>query len=163
MARRVFFSFHFERDAWRAGQVRNSWVTKKDAEDAGFVDAAEWEKVKKKGTKAITDWIDSQLKGTSVTVVLIGNETSEREYIDYEIKQSHINNKGMLGIYIHQLKNTDGKTDSKGTNPFSKFYIEENGKKKYLNEIYTTYDWVNDNGYQNLGSWIETAAKNAGR
>ncbi len=39
MARRVFFSFHYERDVWRAGQVRNSWVTK-DREEAGFWDAA---------------------------------------------------------------------------------------------------------------------------
>jgi hypothetical protein len=28
MARRVFFSFHYERDAQRASVVRNSWVTK---------------------------------------------------------------------------------------------------------------------------------------
>jgi len=38
MARRVFFSFHYERDNWRAGQARNSWVTK-DRESAGFWDA----------------------------------------------------------------------------------------------------------------------------
>jgi MTH538 TIR-like domain (DUF1863) len=89
MARRTFFSFHFERDNWRAAQVRNSWVTK-DREDAGFWDAAEWEKVKKKGQEAIERWIDDQLKGTSVTVVLIGTETSNREYVGYEIKQSHM-------------------------------------------------------------------------
>lgn len=43
MARRVFFSFHYERDAWRAAQVRNSWVTKPDREAAGFWDAVAWE------------------------------------------------------------------------------------------------------------------------
>lgn len=80
MARRVFFSFHFERDAWRASQVRNSGVTKNDA---GFIDSVDWEEVKKKGDKAIKAWIDEQLKGTSVTVILIGNETSERKYVQY--------------------------------------------------------------------------------
>jgi len=30
MARRVFFSFHHERDVWRANVVRHSWVTKPD-------------------------------------------------------------------------------------------------------------------------------------
>src|ERR1017187_8146827 len=85
MARRAFFSFHYERDAWRAGQVRNSWVTK-DRESAGFWDAAAWEEVKKKGNPAIEKWIDDQLKGTSVTVVLIGAQTSTREYVGYEIK-----------------------------------------------------------------------------
>jgi len=34
MARKVFFSFHYERDIWRASIVRNSWVTKPDREAA---------------------------------------------------------------------------------------------------------------------------------
>ena len=53
MARRVFFSFDYERDVWRVGQIRNSWVTKPDREAAGFWDAAAWEEVKKKGEDAI--------------------------------------------------------------------------------------------------------------
>ena len=52
MARRAFFSFYYERDSWRAGQVRNSWVTK-DRESAGFWDAAAWEEVKKKSDAEI--------------------------------------------------------------------------------------------------------------
>ena len=48
MARQTFFSFHHQHDAWRAGQVRNSWVTK-DRNAAGFWDKAEWEEVKKAG------------------------------------------------------------------------------------------------------------------
>jgi len=118
MARRVFFSFHYERDVWRAGQVRNSWVAKPDREAAGFWDAAEWEEVKKKGDAAIKEWIDKQLKGTSVTAVLIGAETSTRKYVGYEIEQSFNKGNGLLGIYIHNLKDTDGKTDCKGPNPF---------------------------------------------
>jgi hypothetical protein len=96
MARHTFFSFHYERDAWRASQVRNSWVTQ-DRDAAGFWDKAKWEEVKKKGEAAIHAWIDEQLKGTSVTVVLIGAETSTREYVDYEILQSHKKKNGMLG------------------------------------------------------------------
>src|SRR2546425_4093289 len=109
MARRIFFSFHYERDGWRAGQVRNSWVTK-DRESAGFWDAAAWEEVKRKGNAAIEKWIDDQLKGTSVTVVLIGAETASREYVGYEVKQSHIKGNGMLGIYIHNMKDTSGRS-----------------------------------------------------
>jgi MTH538 TIR-like domain (DUF1863) len=47
MARRVFFSFHYERDIWRASIVRNSWVTKPDRQAAGFFDASIWEEAKK--------------------------------------------------------------------------------------------------------------------
>lgn len=35
MARRVFFSFHYERDIWRANQVRNRWITKDREADPG--------------------------------------------------------------------------------------------------------------------------------
>ena len=69
MARKAFFSFHYENDVWRANQVRNSWVTKDDTEAAGFIDAADFEKVEKEGEDAIKKWINNQLSGTSMTVV----------------------------------------------------------------------------------------------
>ena len=116
MARKVFFSFYYERDVWRAGQVRNSWVTKPDRDTAGFWDSASWEEVKKKGDAAIKKWIDDQLTGTSVTVVLIGAETSNRDYVKYELEKSWGKGNGILGIYIHQMKDKDGKTDTKGSN-----------------------------------------------
>jgi hypothetical protein len=159
MARHAFFSFHYERDVWRAGQVRNSWVTQ-DRDASGFWDSAKWEEVKKKGEAAIHNWIDEQLKGTSVTVVLIGAETSTREYVDYEITQSHKKKNGMLGIYIHNLKDVNGKTDTKGANPLTKWTFKDPEGNVVT---YPTYDWINDGGYSNLGSWIEAAAKKAGR
>lgn len=160
MARRTFFSFHYERDVWRAGQIRNSWVTKDDKEAAGFLDSAKWEEVKKKGSDAIHKWIDEQLSGTSVTVVLIGAETSTREYVDYEITQSHKKGNGLLGIYVHNMKDSSGKTDSMGANPFNKWTFKDPAGNVV---IFPTYDWVNNDGYSNMGSWIEAAAKKAGR
>jgi hypothetical protein len=159
MARRTFFSFHYERDVWRAGQVRNCWVTK-DREAAGFWDAASWEEVKKKGEDAVKKWIDDQLVGTSVTVVLIGAETSTRSYVDYEIKQSHNKGNGILGVYINGVKDVKGNTDTKGSNPISKFTFKNSAGAQIT---YPTYDWVGDAGRDNLGSWIEAAAKKAGR
>jgi hypothetical protein len=162
MARRTFFSFHYERDAWRAAQVRNSWVTQ-DREAAGFWDAAAWEEVKKKGDAAIEKWIEDQLKGTSVTVVLIGAETSERKYVGTEIVKSYNKGNGMLGIYIHNMRDSNGRTDVKGKNPFANWQIEQNGQKVPMSSIYPTYDWVNDRGRENIGTWIEAAAKKAGK
>ncbi len=165
MVRRVFFSFHFTRDNWRANQVRNCWVTKPNSASAGYIDKAEFEKLKKSGKAAIQNWIDEQLKGTSVTAVLIGAETYSREWVNYEIKQSYSKSKrnGLLGIYIHKLKNSEGKTDTKGLNPFDKWFITQNGQKVYFSELYSTYDWVSDNGYENFGKWVEKAATDAGR
>lgn len=163
MARRVFFSFHYERDIWRANVVRNSWVTQPDREAAGFWDASLWEEAKKKGDEAIQSMIDEGLKGTSVTVVLIGAETWDRRWVKYEIQKSHERGNGLLGIYIHQIANQDGETDNQGKNPFESFYIERNGRRVYFSELYSTYYWFKDHGYDNLGAWVEAAAKVAGR
>src|SRR3954454_15604324 len=99
MARRVFFSFHYERDVWRASIVRNSWLTK-EREAAGFWDAGIWEDAKKKGDAAIKTMIDNSLKNTSVTAVLIGKETASRPYVKYEIEQSIGRGNGILGVRI---------------------------------------------------------------
>lgn len=169
MARRVFFSFHYERDAVRAGQVRNSNVIKnKSIETSDFIDAAKWEEIKRGGDVAIKRWIKDQLNGTSVTVVLIGSQTVDhngtvRPWIKYEIDESLKKRNGLLGIYIHKCPLFDGSTDTKGENPFDKLYFDRNGRKEYLSEIYQTYDWINYDGYNNLGDWIEAAAKKAGR
>src|SRR5262245_22184528 len=98
MARRVFFSFHHEGDIKRVGQVRNSWLTKPEHGDAGYVDAAAWESIQRRGDEAVKRWIAAQLDGTSVTVVLIGAETADRPWVLYEIVESHNKGNGLLGI-----------------------------------------------------------------
>lgn len=163
MARKAFFSFHYKNDVWRANQVRNSWVTKDDHEAAGFVDAADFEKVEKEGETAIKKWIDAQLSGTSVTVVLIGSQTNEREYVKYELQKSYAKGNGLLGIFVHNCKDKDGNTSAKGSNSFGVIGKDANGNDVYFSTNYTCYDWVNDNGYANMGAWIEAAAKKAGR
>ena len=160
MTRRVFFSFHFEHDAWRAGIVRNSRITK---EIAGFTDAANWEKIASRGDDAIKRWIKDQLDGTSVTVVLIGAETSTRNYVKYELEQSWKKDNGILGIYIHKLKNQYGNTDTQGKNHFGSIFTSYTDDKKYFFQRFPTYYWLKDDGYNNIDSWIEAAAKRAGK
>lgn len=159
MARRVFFSFHYERDVWRVGPVRNSWVTKPDREAAGFWDAAAWEEVQKKSEDAVMRWIDKQLEGASVTAALIGAETSERKYVQYEIKKSWEEGKGLFGIYIHKLKDRNGNIDRQGNCPFDNLTFKRNGNVVNI----PVYDWVTHDGYNNLANWVDKAAKEAGR
>lgn len=170
MARRVFFSFHYQEDIWRVSQIRNSRVTR-DWETDKFLDAASWESIRRKGEAAVTAWIDRQISGTGVTVVLIGAETADRRFVRYEIEQSHKRGNGLLGIHIHRLKNQHGETSHKGRDPFNDITVEveetvllwTNKVRKRLSEIYPTYDWVEHDGYQNINRWIEEAAKKAGR
>jgi hypothetical protein len=88
---------------------------------------------------------------TGVTAVLIGSQTANREFVEYEIRQSKKLKKGLIGIYIHQLADRKGKTDTKGENPITKYGIH--GIK--------TYDWVRDDGYNNFGKWAEEAIRQA--
>lgn len=149
MARRTFFSFHFRHDLWRANVVRNSWVTHSDRISSGFFDASLWEDAKKKGDVAIRKMIDDALVGTSVTVVLIGAETATRRYVKYEIDQSIERGNGLIGIYIHKIADKNGDTDAAAPNP--------------LASTYPVYRWNADDGYKNIGAWVEAAAKKGGK
>ena len=74
---------------------------------------------------------------------LIGSETASRRWVQYEIDQSIDRGNGLLGIYIHNIKDKDGLTASRGESP--------------LPAGYKTYDWVYDDGYSNLGTWVDAA------
>jgi hypothetical protein len=155
MARKIFFSFHYERDSWRAGQVRNCNVVSSE-DQYGFIDAADWEEVKKKGEAAITKWIGTQMQNTSVTAVLIGAETADRNWVQHEIMESWNRGNGIVGIRIHNIKDQDQRTDTAGRNPLDDFKLL-NGT--ILSSVCKTYDWIIDDGRKNLGKWAEEAAE----
>jgi hypothetical protein len=163
MARRVYFAFHYQNDISRVNVVRNSWVTQ-EREAAGFYDASLWEKAKRTGDDAVKRMISDGIKGTSVTVFLLGSQTAERKWVRYELERSCENGNGLLGLYIHQVKNFAGQTSIQGANILDHFQVTDQwGNTRLLSQIYSTYDYIGSNGYRNLGDWIEAAAKVAGR
>lgn len=147
MARRVFFSFKYG-DVSRAMVVRNSWVIKGGQQAAGFVDAAEFEKIKRQGDAAIKRWIDSQLNGTSVTIVLVGQDTCNSRWVKYEIQKSIEIGNGLLGVDVSKIKDLKGNT------------AERCGE---MPKGYPFYLWFKEDGYNNFSKWIEKAAQAAGR
>jgi len=158
MARRVFYSFHYKPDAWRASMVRNMGLIEgnRPATDN------DWEAVVRSGDASIKKWIDNQMVGRSVVAVLIGSETAGRKWIDYEITKAWNERKGLLGIYIHNLENSSGEQSRKGANPFKKFSVNNVSLdcvvKSYDSPYMTgkaTYKYIFDN-FQN---WIEIAIK----
>src|SRR5262245_12062469 len=114
MARRVFFSFHYKLDNWRASQIRNAGVV----EGNRPVSDNDWETISKAGEAAIERWIAEQLDGKSCTVVLIGETTAGRKWITHEIIKTWNDQKGVVGVYVHNLKDVEGRQSSKGLNPF---------------------------------------------
>lgn len=159
MARRVFFSFHYDNDINRSMTVRNSWVTQ-GKEAAGFVDKAEFEKIKRTGETAVHNWIDNQLNGTSVTVVLIGSETLNRPFVQYEICESLKRGNGVIGVYIHNIRDMITQKGSMKGNPHTVIGYYNDGSPAYFDNVCDgIYDYTYDNGYANLGTWIEDAAR----
>lgn len=148
MARRVFFSFHYQRDVWRVNQIRSiPNVTGSAA--AGFHDASLWEEARKKGDAEIKKMIDKGLENTSVTVVFIGAKTAGRKFINYEIEKSIERGNGIVGIQIHHLKNHNGEIDEPGSTP-----------ARLLNGGYKVYKYLDS---EKLSTRIEEAAKEAGK
>lgn len=146
MARRVFFSFEYS-DVTRAMVVRKSSVTQ-GKEAAGFIDAADFEKLQRRGDEAIKAWISGQLSGTTVTAVLVGAKMCTSRWVKYEIEQSKKRGNGLLGIDISKIKDLQGKTSERcGQIPIG----------------YPFYLWYKEGGYENIGAWIEKAAKAAGK
>ncbi|MEV4222383.1 TIR domain-containing protein [Nonomuraea sp. NPDC049725] len=142
MARRTFFSFHYGLDVWRAAQVRNSYVVGNET-GPKFIEAGLWEESKLKGDAALMKLINDGLYNTTVTVVLIGSQTSQRRWVQYEIQQSIARGNGLLGVYVHNIKDQYQRTAPMGANP--------------LPAGYATYDWVLHSGYVNIGTWIDKA------
>ena len=190
MAKRVFFSFHYEDvKTFRANAVRNHGLTK-DTGTSGFFDASIWEDAELHGDNSVKRLINSGLHGTTVTCVLIGTETWKRRWVRYEIFKSYDRDSLLLGVHINGIKDKYERTYTQGHNPFDflGFYIDGYGKinycefsngvwihykdleatprsfdKTYWNKGYVLsqwvpcYNWVNDNGYQNFVSWIDSA------
>jgi hypothetical protein len=140
MPRKVFFSFHYQRDLWRVNVVRNSGVIE-GISAAGFHDQSLWEETERKGDDAVKKLIDSGLSGTSVTVVLIGAETASRRFVTYEIEKSIARGNGLLGVWINNIKDKDGRTDAQGMVPAA---LVQTGAPVYTYEYGRLSGWVED-------------------
>lgn len=152
--RQIFYSFHYANDVFRVQQIRNIGAL----EENKPVSHNEWETVKKGGNKAIEKWIDDNMNYRSCVVVLIGEETANRPWVKYEIKKAWQDKKGLLGIYIHNLKDPNVGKCSKGTNPFDQFTFEDGTKlssiiRCYNPSITDTYNDIKNN----IANWIENA------
>lgn len=156
MMRKVFYSFHFDNDNWRAGQVRNIGAVEGDKQ----VNGNKWEDIKSSSETKIKAWIDDNLKDKSCLIVLIGSQTSQRHWVDYEIKKAWELGKAVCGVYIHNLKDAYGNQSKKGKNPFENYTI---GGKSMANIVpvfdskYSTSTYVYDDIKDNIADLVEKA------
>lgn len=151
--RQVFYSFHYKPDCWRVSTVRNIGVVEgnRPATDN------DWEEITEGGDQEIKNWIKEQMKHRSCTVVLVGNQTANRKWIDYEIIESWNAGMGVVGIHIYGLKDQDGYISKKGDNPFD--YITYGDSDKKLSEIVECYTPTGSNSKERY-SWISRYLSN---
>lgn len=155
--RQVFYSFHYKNDAWRVSQIRNIGAL----EDNKPASDNDWEEVKRKGDDSIAKWIDDNMRYRSCVIVMVGEETANRKWVQYEIKKAWNEGKGLLGIYIHNLKDQNSEKCTKGKNPFEQFSIKNDTKS--LSDIVKCYNPDSTDAYNDiknhLEEWVEEAIK----
>jgi hypothetical protein len=144
--RSVYFSFNYNEDIWRACVVRKAGEFDARAR-AGWTDSSLWEEAKSKGRAEIRKLIDSQLNGTSVTAVLIGAHSADREWIDYEVAQSINRGNGLLGVRVHRIRDRQGRRAQRGDVP--------DGLRDY--RIFQHWE------PREFGNWVERAAVESGK
>lgn len=156
MARRVFYSFHYKPDNWRASQVRNVGLVEGNQPASDN----DWETITRGGDAAIERWIDAQMAGRTCAVVLIGSLTAGRKWINYEIQKAWRDGKGVVGIYIHNLKDALGNQSNKGRNPFEELNFDGRSFASIVNAHDPPY-WQSTDVYahiaRNLERWVEEA------
>lgn len=155
----VFYSFHFDNDVMRVQLIRNIG----SLEENEPVSPNEWEEVKKGGDPAIERWIAATMKNKECVVVLIGEETANRPWVKYEIRKAWQDGKGLVGVYIHNLKcanktrRTGIGTCTQGTNPFAQFTVGSQN----LSSIVKCYSPSSVDAYgditRNLEAWVNEA------
>lgn len=158
MARKTFFSFHYDVDSWRASQVRNMGALEGNAPCSDN----DWETIKKGGDAAIEKWIAAQLSGRSCTVVLVGGQTASRKWVIHEIKESWNAGKGVVGVRIHGLKDHAGNLGAYGGNPFDQLSLKSGTQSlssvvKLYNPAGLTSTDIYKTIKDNIASWVEEA------
>lgn len=161
--RQVFYSFHFDNDVMRVHQIRSIGAL----EENKPVSANDWEEIKKKGDAAIKKWINDNMAYRSCAVVFVGEETASRPWVQYEIQKAWEDKKGLLGVYIHNIKCPRNGTCNKGPNPFDEFsFTDGPNKGKKLSSVVKCHNPKSTDAYNdirnNIEDWIEEAIKQRG-
>lgn len=173
MAKRVFFSFHYDDVVtFRANVVRKHDMTKESREDSGFFDASIWEGAKKHGDSGVIKLIDDSLGNTSITCALIGTHTWSRRWVRYEILKSYDKGNKLLGVHINNIKDKNQQVFPLGRNVFAylgftisadgktQTYYEHNGTDWLLfkdlppKKLFNMHQQFWNKGY-NLSSWVK--------
>lgn len=158
MAKKCFLSFHYKPDNWRVSQVKQMGAVTGQP----ILSSNDWEAVKKKGDQAIKDYIEANMKGKECLVVLVGKDTAGRRWVKHEIREACSKGIGVLGVYIHNMKDVDGEQTTKGSDPFAGVTVGGSSISKYA-KMYSPPSTDSQKVYshiaENLDDWVDEAIR----
>jgi hypothetical protein len=93
-------------------------------------------------------------------VVLIGERTAGRKWINYEIENSWDQGKGLVGIHVHNLKDSHAQQSAEGANRFDIFTVGNDHRlRSSIVPAYNPPCWDSKSVYECTGSilacWID--------
>ena len=147
------------KDSFRATKIKKM----KNFEQSVVFAEEDWPTVANHSETEIQEWVDQQVEDSDCLVVLIGEETAKKQWMNYSIKRAYELNKGIVGIFVHRLLDEEGDPSERGDDPFH--YLDLNGIKfsrfiqrfesKHVTERYVYHDIR-----RNLPQLIERALEN---
>jgi hypothetical protein len=152
--RKAFFSFHYEDDAFRTNNVRNSWkISHPDsANNRSFYDSSLWESRKLTNDEALKRLIRAGVLYTSAVCVLAGTHTWDRRWVRYEIARAIIDGRGLLTVHLNNINHHQTKgRHPLGQNPLAFIGIAKLQSDARLPPRYFLYEKrLVPNGYGQL-------------
>jgi hypothetical protein len=158
MAKKSFLSFYYKDDSWRVSQIKNIGAV----EEQPILSTNAWEAIKDKGDDAIKEWIETNMRGRDCLIVLVGARTSGRRWVKHEIRRACERGMGVFGIYVHNLKDAEGKQSTKGSDPFSGVTVNNvsiSSYAKMYDPAFSTSTYVYEHISENISDWIDNAIK----
>lgn len=150
--RYIFPSYDWD-DAWLVNQIMNLPEVI-GAKNIGFLKGVPNEEIKQSDDK-IKKWIDENMNKCSCLILFCGENTYKSRWVKYEIELAREKNKGRFIIQLEGMTKRDNTICKRGIDPYEYYgFYSCGGIKAY--EI-KSYNWINNNGINNISSWIEDA------
>lgn len=97
-------------------------------------------------------------------VVLLGTNILKISFVQYDICESIKRGNAVIGVYVHNIKDMlTGQISSKCNVHTEIGQYNDNLPAYFDKHNDVIYDYKIDNGYENLGQWVESASKKNGK
>lgn len=158
--RKVFPSYDWD-DVWYVNQIMNlpNIVGK---ENIRFVKNVPNEEVKQSDS-AVKKWIDENMENCSCLILFVGEKTYQSKWVEYEIRTAINRGMAYFIVYLTGMKDSVGNLVPDGLQDPYKYhnlYAPSGTPGAYAVK---KYYWIDNDGLNNIHSWIEDACNRAGK